>query len=144
MRTRTVTVPVIRDDEGQDDDETVVEDGPTQVDSATMVGIPVRVVHQLTRDFDLTLRNPAESHFFVRAGFEAGADYWAFLCAVLWPLAGILGDLWDTVLVLARLKYRPATGRARWQGDRPRPDPQAAAWQRRINEGDRRDPSGTC
>lgn len=64
----------------------------------------------------------------------------AFLRAILWLLAGILTDLGDTVLVWVGLKYWPATGGARWQGDRPKPDPKAAAWQRRIsNQGDQRD-----
>lgn len=62
-----------------------------------------------------------------------------FLRAILWPLAGILTDLGDTVLVWVGLKYWPATGRARWQSDRPKPDPLASAWQRRINQGDQRD-----
>lgn len=62
----------------------------------------------------------------------------AFLRAVLWPLAGALTDLGDTVLVWVGLKYWPATGRARWQSDRSRPDPEATAWQR-LNQGDQRD-----
>lgn len=69
MRTRNVMVPIIHDDE-----TIVVDEDPTQVDSATMVGIPVQVGREGTRDLDMTLRNPAESRFFIRAGFEAGAD----------------------------------------------------------------------
>ena len=65
--------------------------------------------------------------------------YLTFLRVVLWPLAGILADLGDTLLVLVRLKYWPATGRARWQSDRPRPDPQASAWQRHLNQGVQRE-----
>jgi hypothetical protein len=68
MRTRNVMIPVIHDDE-----TIVVDDETTLVDSATMVGIPVQVGRQLTQDFDLTLRHPAESRFFVLAGFMAGA-----------------------------------------------------------------------
>jgi len=62
----------------------------------------------------------------------------AFLRAVFWLPCGILSDLGDTLLVLVRLKYRPATGRARWQSDRPRPDPRAGAWQH-LNQGVQRD-----
>jgi len=67
------------------------------------------------------------------------SGYWTFLRAILWPLAGILGDLGDTVLVWMGFKYWPGTGPARWQSDRPKPDPQASAWQRHLNQGDRRD-----
>jgi len=51
------------------------------------------------------------------------------LRAILWIFTGALTDLGDTLLVWARLKYWPATGRARWQSDRPKPDPRANAWQ---------------
>ncbi len=68
MRTRSVEIPILIDD------ETIVADpDPTMVDSPTMVGIPVQVGRERTLDLDTTLRHPAESHFFIRAGFEAGA-----------------------------------------------------------------------
>lgn len=65
--------------------------------------------------------------------------FFTFLRAILWVFTGALADLGDTVLVWVGLKYWPATGRARWQSDRPKPDPEATAWQRRINQGDQRD-----
>lgn len=69
MRTRAIEIPF------PDEDEKIVADPEvTLVDSPTMVGIPVQVIREGTRDLDMTLRNPAESRFFIRAGFEAGAD----------------------------------------------------------------------
>jgi len=74
MRTRAVEIPVL----SYDDDDTVVVDDPdleaTAVQSNTMVGIPVQIEREQTLDLDTTLRHPAESHYFVLAGFTVGAD----------------------------------------------------------------------
>lgn len=72
MRTRALDVPVLMED------ETIIVDvddlnEATEVQSRTMVGIPVQVGRESTRDMDMTLRHPAESRFFVRSGFEIGA-----------------------------------------------------------------------
>lgn len=41
-----------------------------------------------------------------------------FLWAVLWLYRVLLRGLADDVLVLLRLKWRPATGQARWRWER--------------------------
>ncbi|HEU4727647.1 MAG TPA: hypothetical protein VFT22_07155 [Kofleriaceae bacterium] len=41
-----------------------------------------------------------------------------FLSAVLWLPRVLVRGLVDDVLVLARIKWRPATGRARWRRER--------------------------
>lgn len=57
--------------------------------------------------------------------------------ALIWTLlrliGGVAGDALDTILVWVGLKYRPATGPARWgRSARRIEDPRADAWQRRI------------
>ncbi len=54
---------------------------------------------------------------------------WIFLW---WFYGGLARDLTDTILVWMRLKWWPATGRARWRWDRPKRDEQAVAWQKRT------------
>lgn len=53
---------------------------------------------------------------------------------VLWLPRRIASGIAEDLRVLLRLQWRPATGRARWRRDRPRPDPAASAWQSRIHE----------
>jgi hypothetical protein len=53
---------------------------------------------------------------------------------VLWLPRCILSGLLDDLLVAARIKWRPATGDARWRWDRPREDPAANAWQRYLKK----------
>jgi hypothetical protein len=74
MRTRALEIPILP----YDDDRTVADpdddpDMDTAVLSRTMPGIPMQIGREGTRDLDMTLRQPAESHYFVRAGFESGA-----------------------------------------------------------------------
>jgi hypothetical protein len=73
MRTRAHEIPTAP----LYDDEVVVIDDPdegaTVVESRTMVGVPIQISRKGTLDLDMTLRQPAETHYFVRAGFESGA-----------------------------------------------------------------------
>jgi len=73
MRTRSHAVPIppLYDDEVVVIDD--LDEDATLVESRTMVGIPIQISREGTLDLDMTLRQPAESHFFVRAGFEIGA-----------------------------------------------------------------------
>jgi hypothetical protein len=75
MRTRALEIPVLYDDDKIviDPDDPEPNDPDTAVLSRTMLGIPMQIGREGTRDMDMTLRHPAESHYFVRAGFESGA-----------------------------------------------------------------------
>jgi hypothetical protein len=94
MRTRTVPVPLLYDDDTIVVEEEPVIEEPTLVQPGTMVGVPVQIDRQFTQDYDLTMRTPAESHFFVRAGFEAGAPTDVIADSIAAGVDWVVGAAW--------------------------------------------------
>jgi len=93
MRTRALEIPVL----SYDDDSIVVDDPDleeTAIQARTMVGIPVQVGREQTLDLDTTLRHPAESRFFILAGFMTGAPTDVIADAIAAGQECVTGSAW--------------------------------------------------